>query len=162
MKWEKISAIAEISSSIAILITLIYLAIQTQQTTAAIQANSRAATANLEDSVLSAQTNNPEIWVRSYSTDLHPEEKAYFHAWLVQFFRLRQLDWANYQSGALDARSWEANAQSIEFVLANPNFRRWWMNWGRDSMDPALAAHVDARIANTEVATELDMVSSFD
>jgi len=162
MKWQKFTEISEVLSSIGIVITLIYLAIQSQQTTASIDANSRAAAASLEQSVLAAQINNPEIWARQYSADLSPDEKAYFHAWLLQFFGMRQLDWANYQSGALDAHSWEVNAHSIEIVLSNGNFRRWWENYGRATFDSSLAADVDARIARTAIVTENVMVTSFD
>ncbi len=43
MNWTKLSAISEILSSVAILVTLIYLAIQTQQNADATQADTRQA-----------------------------------------------------------------------------------------------------------------------
>lgn len=162
MKWERVSSVAEILSSVAIVATLIYLVVQTQQNTLATQANSRQATASLVMSALSTQTENPEIWVRQYEPDLRSEEKAYFHAWLVQFFVLRQLDWTNYRNGTLDEASWESNARSIEPVLANPTFRRWWRNFGRSQFDPSLVQYVDTRIKDSELNSDNPMVTSFD
>lgn len=48
MKIERLAAIAEIVSSIAIVVTLGYLAVQTQQNTAAIVSNSRQQTLDAE------------------------------------------------------------------------------------------------------------------
>jgi hypothetical protein len=44
MKFEKVAPIAELLSSIAVVITLVYLAIQTRQTNEALLANSHQAT----------------------------------------------------------------------------------------------------------------------
>ena len=43
MKIEKLSAIAELISSVAVVVTLVYLAVHTQQNTTAIQASIRQA-----------------------------------------------------------------------------------------------------------------------
>lgn len=41
MNWDMLSAIGEILGSVAVFVTLVYLTIQTRQSTAAIRANTR-------------------------------------------------------------------------------------------------------------------------
>ena len=61
MNTSKVADIAEIVSSIAILITLIFLVIQMQQNTAAIQGNTRTATFTADFENLHKSVDHPEI-----------------------------------------------------------------------------------------------------
>jgi hypothetical protein len=61
MKLEKIAPLAELISSVAIVVTLIYLAIQTQQTNNALLANSRQATLMADITLISTLITNPEF-----------------------------------------------------------------------------------------------------
>ena len=61
MRLEKIAAIAEIVSSIAIVVTLIYLSIQIQQTNSALLANSRQEIMTAEMGFISTIISNPEV-----------------------------------------------------------------------------------------------------
>ena len=60
MKLEKIAPLAEIVSSLAVVVTLIYLAIQTQQTNSARAANSQSVTMLADTTLISALISNPE------------------------------------------------------------------------------------------------------
>lgn len=66
MNLTKLSAVTEIVSSIAIVITLIYLTVQTQQNTEALHANSRQATIAADIEFLTTLMDNPEIEVNVY------------------------------------------------------------------------------------------------
>jgi hypothetical protein len=61
MKLEKIVPLAELVSSIAVVITLIYLTIQTQQTHDALLASSRQATLATDVTLIAALVQNPEV-----------------------------------------------------------------------------------------------------
>jgi hypothetical protein len=76
MKLEKLSAIAEILSAVAVVFTLVYLAIQTQQNTAAVRANTReAALANAME-ILRLQFENPDLVGSLVKPELSPEEES--------------------------------------------------------------------------------------
>jgi hypothetical protein len=106
VNWTKLSAIAEILSSVAIVVTLIYLAIQTQQNTDTLQANGRQATAGLEMQLLLNQADHPEIWARQHLDNLTDTELAHINSWMVAFFRMRELDWLNYRNGVIGEEEW--------------------------------------------------------
>ncbi len=63
MNWTKASAVAEILSSVAILITLLYLVIEIGQNTEALQATSRDASLEGDIQRLFQAVNTPEIWL---------------------------------------------------------------------------------------------------
>ena len=76
MKWEKASAIAEIVSSVAVLVTLVYLAIQTKElaaqtevNTAAIIATSRMGALNADMQLMRMIADYPEA-----RFSVHPAE----------------------------------------------------------------------------------------
>ena len=77
MKLEKLSAMAELVSSVAIVVTLIYLAVQTQQTNIALHAASREATMMADVTMLAAAIENPKINVnleKAEITDIEREQ----------------------------------------------------------------------------------------
>lgn len=162
MKIERIAAVGEILSSVAIIATLAYLAIQTQQNTDAIQANGRQTTTVIEIELLLSQTNRPDVWARQTAPDLSDEEKAYFSSWLTAFFRLRELDWFNYQRGVLSDVEWQSYRSAIGAVLATERTRRWWDNTAARSFNGAFVADVYAKIAENPPSTENNMLTPFD
>jgi hypothetical protein len=162
MKLEKLAAIGEIVSSVAIVATLAYLAIQTRQNTAAIQANGRQATTGIEIQLLLSQTERPDMWARQTAPDLTDEEKAYFTAWMVAFFRLRELDWFNYQRGVLDDVQWQSYRSAIGSVLATERSRKWWDSFATAGFNQAFVADVYAKIAESPATTENNMLTPYD
>ena len=116
--WGKWSALAEIVSSVAILATLVYLAIQTQQVATQTQQNSEAILSgsrqqslNAELQVLRMIYDDP---VTSFEQPLQPgmiglKQRAVDFA----LFRVRELQWLQYQDGLLD----EATMQSYLSIL---------------------------------------------
>ncbi len=88
MNWTKWSAISEIGSSIAILVTLGYLAVQTQQSTIAINAESRTALWELQIGALDHLIQNPSIvtsWDQPES--LTDEQKVVLSNWGILSFK---------------------------------------------------------------------------
>lgn len=98
LNWTKLSAVAEIVSSIAILCTLFYLAVQTQLNTESNQSAVRQAMVQSDIALLAlnngAITRNPD--------DMTEEELLNFAASYIAMARTREFYWAEYQSGLLD------------------------------------------------------------
>jgi hypothetical protein len=85
MKVEKLSAVAELVSSVAIVITLGYLAIQTQQNTVAMQATVRQAMLTDDRELLFRQIEYPLlVAARTGDTDLSDEEFVRLGSYLVR------------------------------------------------------------------------------
>ena len=122
--WTKWSAIAEISSAVAIVVTLGYLAIQTQQNTAAIQASVRQSMLEADRESLYMQVQNPFLFRRS---GLDEEQQLQLIGFMTAFMRTRENFWIQYQKGVLDQDTWESYRGALVIVIFSSEFgRRVW------------------------------------
>ena len=127
MNWEMWSAIGEILGSVAVFVTLVYLALQTRQNTAAIQASTRQALVGLDQAFLFRVMDDPELTKLRFKTDLTENEKIRLSMYLASFFRMREHLYRQYQEGMLDEATWAAYRNSI-VAFASPNVRAWVNN----------------------------------
>ncbi len=160
MNTSKLADIAEITSSIAILVTLVFLVVQMQQNTVAMQASAQTATMVADINGLYKIVDDPEIELNFVKPELTDAEKVQLWAWLVAFFRLREHDWLQRQNGALDEATWNAYLTSIPAVLVSERTRNWWSN--TRFFDPTFRSQVDDLIADTPVLEHLEILTSFD
>lgn len=122
--WTKWSAIAEILSALAIVVTLGYLAIQTQQNTAAVQASVRQSMLEADRESLCTQVQNPFLFRRS---GLDEEEQLQLIGFMTAFMRTRENFWIQYQKGVLDQDTWESYRGALVIVISSSEFgRRVW------------------------------------
>jgi len=149
--WVKLSAIAEIAGSIAIVSTLIYLSIQTQQNADAILANSRNALIANEISINQQVVENPSIFAYRYRADLTLEEQIQLEVWLIQLVRTREHQWLQYQDGLLDEKIWDAYATALPVILSFPIERAWWDRYKYSYFDDGFADVVDRLLENTPI-----------
>ena len=122
--WTKWSAVAEILSALAIVVTLGYLAIQTQQNTAAVQASVRQSMLEADRESLYMQVQNPFLMRRS---GLDEGERLQLIAFMTAFLRTRENFWIQYQEGVLDRDTWESYRGALAIVIFSSEFgRRVW------------------------------------
>lgn len=145
MKLEKLSALAELVSAVAILVTLGYLAIQTQQNTAAVQATVRQAMLVDDLGLIQMQLDYPILLTgRSGDADLSDDELVRLHANLLGLFRTRENQWLQYQNGVIDERTWRTYQTAIPAVLSTEFMRSWWRNRSpRGEFDEGFVTVVD-------------------
>lgn len=127
-QWSKLSSIAEIISSIAIVITLVYLAIQTSQNTSAIQASSRQESLNNELWYLEIQINNPWM-IRGTDEDknLSKDQINQLRNMSIALFRMRENLFFQYKNGVIDKESWESYQTTfVRFLKTIPSMRNTW------------------------------------
>lgn len=150
-KWAKLSAVSEIVSSVAVLVTLIYLAIQTQQTNEALIANSRQATMTADVEVIGALISNPGAFenLRKPFSELTMAEQGQTANVLAGLLRVREFAWFQYKSGVLDEvtlRSYLAPlARWLQWEGAKPT----WALFSQE-LDPEFVAYVDAMLAEID------------
>ena len=119
--WTKWSAIAEVVSSVAILLTLMYLAIQTQQNTDAIQGSVRQAMLSEDRESVYKVIDYPFLNQR---TGLTEEQKVQLSHYLIAFLRMRENHWLQYQNGVLDEATWKAYRAPLVVVIFSSEFGR--------------------------------------
>lgn len=152
INWSKWSAVAEIISSIAILVTLIYLSIQTQQNTAAIQANTRQTMITTDLEALKAGMDYPSALVHMRTSEnISDEEKNRIVTWLIMLVRTREYQWFQYKNGLLDKQAWEAYLSGISSNLSFPRTRKWWNHVANNYFDHEFVDEVNRYLANKPV-----------
>lgn len=129
MKLEKLSALAELVSSVAIVLTLGYLAVQTRQNTLAIQATVRQAMLTEDRELLFKQMEYPFVSLRYPTEELTVEQQIQLDSWTLVFFRARENHWLQYQNGVIDEATWVAYRQPLYNLLAREYYRALWREY---------------------------------
>jgi len=128
--WSKWAAIAEIISSVAILITLAYLAIETRQNTDAIHSNTRQASLEAELNIIDRQIVYPHLRpaMRSGSMDgLTDDEIEQIYNHITSMFRIRETNWLQNLNGVMDDETWQVYRNSmVLFISEAPLIRQQW------------------------------------
>jgi hypothetical protein len=152
MNTSKLADIAEITSSIAILVTLVFLVVQMQQNTAAVEANGLQASFGQDLQYLYTTIANPRLSIsRGTATELTDEEKVQLGYYLVAYFRTAEFNWLQYRSGALNKQGWLSNRRPIGVALTTQRVRDWWQKISQVLFDPSLVEEVNSLIFNVPV-----------
>jgi hypothetical protein len=123
---------AQVVSSTAILITLVYLALENRQNTAALKANSRQSMISNDLAGLHYVAENTDVIASAVdSSSLTPEQQCRMHYVWTYFFRLREHEWLQYKNGVLDQETWKTFLATIPLLLSTEATRHWWHSVGR-------------------------------
>ncbi len=162
MNWTKWSAISEIGSSIAILVTLGYLAVQTQQSTIAITAATRTTLWELQMGILDHIIQNPSI-VTSWDQPepLTDEQKVVLSSWLFEFVGQREFMWLQYQSGIVDEQTMKTMISDVDQLLVRPRLRAWWNLTSDYYFDPEFVQLVNTRVNDGSLDAVSDWMSQW-
>jgi len=131
MTLEEFNYIAEIIASIAVIASLIYVALQVRQNTAATQASSRVAwvdTLNDVVGLISSAPNLADILHRGANglSNLKDREILQFSAWLDQNFIMYETYYFQWKAGVLDARLWSIYRHAIADFMLQSGQQEWW------------------------------------
>ncbi len=163
MNWTKASAVAEILSSVAILITLVYLVVEIQQNSEATQAETRQAILDSDQQYLEFYVDSPELHLLQFEADLSDEERIRLSFVLTTFVRMRENNWLQYENGTLDDVTWQAYRLSVIAQLSTPQARKWWQNFGVERIfDSEFISLVDELLANQPVFDRSPHITAFD
>jgi hypothetical protein len=147
MNWSKMSSIAEIVSSVAILLTLAYLAVQTQQNTAAIISDSRQQSLASELELLRMMADYPGTAFGGTTT---PEDARRRVVGLAMM-RTREHLWLQVRDGQLDEGTFRSYLPPLLAMLSEEDRRQQWNNTG---FEPGFRALVDNLLAGNDAQNE--------
>ena len=125
MNWEALSAIGQLLGAAAVLITLIYLAIQIRQSTAAMNTTTYETIVTGFNDINSIVVDNPDVasilhrGMENPSTLSDVEAVRFsflFRCWSNQWLKLLRL----YQRGALSAAEWRPFAEEAAQAFSTP------------------------------------------
>ena len=147
MTIVELGAIGEFVGSIAVLATLVYLAIQTRQTKFAAQSAARhtaAATMNQNSQNAAASTEYVEIISRGMADEeLKPAEWLRFVLWMTGMFHVFQQHYLDSEQGLGDERVWAGEARAMKDLLGNPGVAAWWRSAPALPFSDAFIDHVN-------------------
>jgi len=151
MNWEVIAAIAQLLAAIAVVPTLVYLAIQVRnQNKESRRAAANAFVLHYNDFRKSLSDNSElaSILLRGAKEfeDLDPNDKLRFGALMGRVFVLSQGLYYFYLDGILAPDLWRTFEQATADLAAYPGVRAWWatrQHWHT----PAFRSLVDQMIA---------------
>jgi len=155
MALEQIGILAEIISSIAVVASLIYVAIQLKQNTEALNSQSRQAVLASSQAELFQRVEFPEIDIAIAKESIPTkEEQVKICTYLLAVFRAREFSWLQYQNGTIDKAQWNTEKIVISIVLSHPRTKTWWVKVGRHNYNSDFVKYVD-RLVN-EQPTSID------
>jgi len=131
-------------SSVAIVLTLIYLTVETRQNTDALLATSRQAIMDAEMAYMADVRDNANLFIRRDDPDLSGEEQFRLSFLNLQFLRMREFAWFQYQNGILDEATWESYIGTARAMLSSEQARSILATPGR--FDPEFAAYMRDRL----------------
>ncbi len=131
MTLEEFNYIAEIIGSIAVIASLIYVALQVRQNTAATQAATGQAyvdSMNEYVGLINASSNLADILHRGANgiSNIKGGEIIQFGAFLDQCFITFEAFYFQWKAGVLDSRLWSIYRHSIADLLVQPGQQQWW------------------------------------
>ncbi len=158
MNLTKVSAVAEIVSSVAILVTLGYLVLEMRQNTVAIQGTIRQAMLAEDREILFKQIDIPAIRIGSFDpSNLTDEEMIQLNVWLVAFARTRESQWLQFQNGVLDEVTWRAYRTPLLQVLSREHIRNWWNGSATLVFDQGFVEHINENLRNIPIEPPLSV-----
>ncbi len=152
MDLTQLANLGEFIGGIAVLVTLLYLAVQVrsgareQRSTAAREAT-REMAAVYHTVVDSEEV--AEIWLKGMEgfEDLGRTDRLRFGGVLGHFFRLFEQLFFQHRDGALEAVIWEGFENSLHDIAGYPGFRSWWptrSHWYSAPFREFVEAHLES------------------
>jgi hypothetical protein len=156
MALELWALLAEIIGTTAIVITLIYLAIQTKQNAKALLANTRDTQVTSDLILLQQVVDNPVIATSRFQEFHTDDDYAKVEAFLIQLIRSREHQWFQYKDGLLDKQAWDAYGTGLTYTFSYPNERALWNYFKvREFFDQEFMDEVDKLITSVPLQTDL-------
>jgi hypothetical protein len=131
MSWEAINAVSQLVSSIAVIFSLLYLAIQVHRSTRVAKVAAQDAAASAVRDVTKSFMDNPEmarVWRAGLEelNKLPPEEQArFFHA-VHQFLKAFETIHFHHIFGLLDEQLWVGWYNLLRHYIASPGIDYYW------------------------------------
>ena len=131
MNWEAIGAIGEILGAIAVLVTLVYLALQIRQNTYQIREAASQDTIHLWNTISQATVSDPnlvEIFLKGQNdlSALNPVERKRYTEYCLMVIRAAWAQDRRVQAGALEFDDLTVVGWLDDWIQANPGFSEIW------------------------------------
>ncbi|MEJ2312456.1 MAG: hypothetical protein P8Y10_13270 [Gemmatimonadales bacterium] len=141
MTMQDLGGIGEFIGAIAVVLSLLYLAVQIRQNTRSVRAASNLSYARLSHD-FSALLASDEKIARLYRlgledlTQLTEDQHVQFDALLVTLFRSWQYVYQQYSESLLAEDEWQAASRNLLWIIRQPGAEDWWKDRQAMFTDP--------------------------
>ena len=147
MNWAAIGTIAEVVAAVAVVVSLIYLAVQIRESTSSVQASTELEAARMWSEFHARVAHSADmtrIWDLGHTDveQLSDQEKQRF-IWLVaEYFFLVEGLFRQLQRGYLSDSSWSPHEAALSGLLDNELLINWWKS-GVSPFSREFVEHID-------------------
>ncbi len=149
MSIQDLGAIGQLIGSVAVVASLIYLAVQVRQNTQGIRSSAHQHVVSANAAVTMTPAQNLDfaavLWKGAMSSkNLSEETQVAFNLWCWQYFAMIQATHQLFFAGAVDEGVWGRELQRAVGGLRVPGFKEWWEAGGRSQLSPDFVALVES------------------
>ncbi len=162
MDLTQLANLGEFIGGLAVLVTLIYLAVQVRHNTKEMRVSSQLEVFNQQDRYTEMILDNPEArraWQVATGDplvpplrnpeNLNPAELSIFSTVMFRALNHLQMQWSIWRGGNLSEESWGYAVDILRAYLRTPAAIDWWVNAGRGVFQDAFVAMVDRLIVES-------------
>jgi len=160
MNWDAIGAIGELLGSIAVLVTLLYLAIQTRSINKQSQAETRYAFVDAMGDVNTVIAHSKEassVWRRGLESieSLDEDERMQFLMFVGQYANLWSVMHQLHLDRLLPETQWLIVRNDMVSILKSDGGQYFWNMGGKQAFDPAFTRFVNAELASMDIPYDM-------
>jgi hypothetical protein len=131
MTLENLGNIGEFVGALAVVISLVYLAVQIRQNTRAVRSASHQTLVSTEQAIQASISDNPEVAriVVQANKDfdaLNEEDRVRFLMLASRYFSTFENIYYQYSRGLLDEDLWQPWLEGMSFLVQQPGLQRYW------------------------------------
>ena len=131
MDLTVISTVAQVASALAVIVSLVYLAIQIRQNTQAVRNSTHHALTVIRLDYVALVVQNPDLSriLRLGSQDvnnLNDEERQRFDLLMYYLFSAGENFYYQNRQGVLDAEQWDRWCTTVRYYFTQPGIRAWF------------------------------------
>jgi hypothetical protein len=165
LNWEAMGAVGELLGSLLVLVTLVYLAIQTHSIKKQMKAEARynfvasMADINLH---IAQNTQTASVWRKGLEDvdSLSSDERMQFLMYMGQSCNFWSVMYRLEQDGTLPADQWSIAKTDMVSLLASSGGLFFWKHGGREAFDDEFAAFVDGELESQKPAYDMASISA--
>lgn len=139
MTLEDLGNVGDFIGGLAVIATLLYLAVQIRQNTRILRTSAEqtadpiAAIANIAQS-----PQNAAVYHRGIADpgDLSEEERTHFYLLMASNFYVLHQGYRAYQLGTQTRDTWQWQSRALKFYATQPGVRQWWRKQGHALFAP--------------------------
>lgn len=133
MNWDAIGASGEIVSAVAVLVTLIYLALQIRQNSESAKITAGQSILASLNEALQIASSTPQaarvlVLGQTDFDNLPEDEKAQFIVWIFAWFRVLEQGEYYHRKGYLEDDVWLPHVEHLKQIMKGHAVAQWWQS----------------------------------